>query len=99
MQAVKKGGNRQELHERIRKHSMEASEQIKKFGKSNDLVDRIANDSAFGMSKEEILKILDPSKLTGRAAAQTKAYLEDTVYPTLRFYDEDFDDIDTNVEV
>ena len=51
------------------------------------------------MSKEEILKILDPSKLTGRAAAQTKAYLEDTVYPTLRFYDEDFDDIDTNVEV
>ena len=99
MEAVKKGGNRQELHERIRKHSMEASEQIKKFGKSNDLVDRIANDSAFGMSKEEILKILDPSKLTGRAAAQTKAYLEDTVYPTLRFYDEDFDDIDTNVEV
>ena len=99
MEAVKKGGNRQELHERIRKHSMEASEQIKKFGKSNDLVDRIANDPAFGMSKEEILKILDPSKLTGRAAAQTKAYLEDTVYPTLRFYDEDFDDIDTNVEV
>ena len=99
MEAVKKGGNRQELHELIRKHSMEASEQIKKFGKSNDLVDRIANDPAFGMSKEEILKILDPSKLTGRAAAQTKAYLEDTVYPTLRFYDEDFDDIDTNVEV
>ena len=99
MEAVKKGGNRQELHERIRKHSMEASEQIKKFGKSNDLVDRIANDPAFGMSKEEILKILDSSKLTGRAAAQTKAYLEDTVYPTLRFYDEDFDDIDTNVEV
>ena len=99
MEAVKKGGNRQELHERIRKHSMEASEQIKKFGKPNDLVDRIANDPAFGMSKEEILKILDPSKLTGRAAAQTKAYLEDTVYPTLRFYDEDFDDIDTNVEV
>lgn len=99
MEAVKKGGDRQELHERIRKHSMEASEQIKKYGKPNDLVDRIANDSAFGMSKEEILQILNPYKLTGRAAAQTKAYLEDTVYPTLRFYDEDFDDIDTNVEV
>ena len=99
MEAVKKGGDRQELHERIRKHSMKASEQIKKYGKPNDLVNRIAKDPAFGMSKEEILKILDPSKLTGRAAAQTKAYLEDTVYPTLRFYDEDFDDIDTNVEV
>ena len=99
MEAVKKGGDRQELHERIRKHSMEASEQIKKYGKPNDLVDRIANDSAFGMSKEEILQILNPYKLTGRAAAQTIAYLLDTVYPTLRFYDEDFDDIDTNVEV
>lgn len=99
MEAVKKGGNRQELHERIRKHSMEASEQIKKFGKPNDLVDRIANDPAFGMSKEEILKILDPSKLTGRAAAQTKAYLEDTVYRTFRFYYDELEDIDTNVEV
>ena len=99
MEAVKKGGNRQELHERIRKHSMEASEQIKKLGKPNDLVDRIANDSAFGMSKEEILQILNPYKLTGRAAAQTVAYLGDTVYPTLQFYDDDFDNIDTNVEV
>ena len=99
MEAVKKGGNRQELHERIRKHSMEASEQIKKFGKPNDLVDRIVNDPAFGMSKEEILKILDPSKLTGRAAAQTKAYLEDTVYRTFRFYYDELEDIDTNVEV
>lgn len=99
MEAVKKGGDRQELHERIRKHSMEASEQIKKYGKPNDLVDRIANDSAFGMSKEEILKILDPSKLTGRAAAQTKAYLEDTVYRTFRFYYDELEDIDTNVEV
>ena len=99
MEAVKKGGNRQELHERIRKHSMEASEQIKKLGKPNDLVDRIANDSAFGMSKEKILQILNPYKLTGRAAAQTIAYLDDTVYPTLQFYDDDFDNIDTNVEV
>ena len=98
MEAVKKGGDRQELHERIRKHSMEASEQIKKYGKPNDLVDRIANDSAFGMSKEEILQILNPYKLTGRAAAQTIAYLLDTVYPTLRFYGE-LEDIDTNVEV
>ena len=98
MEAVKKGGDRQELHERIRKHSMEASEQIKKYGKPNDLVDRIANDSAFGMSKEEILQILNPYKLTGRAAAQTIAYLLDTVYPTLQSYGE-LEDIDTNVEV
>lgn len=98
MEAVKKGGDRQELHERIRKHSMEASEQIKKYGKPNDLVDRIANDSAFGMSKEEILQILNPYKLTGRAAAQTIAYLIDTVYPTLQSYGE-LEDIDTNVEV
>lgn len=98
MEAVKKGGDRQELHERIRKHSMEASEQIKKYGKPNDLVDRIANDSAFGMSKEEILQILNPYKLTGRAPAQTIAYLLDTVYPTLQSYGE-LEDIDTNVEV
>ena len=99
MEAVKKGGNRQELHEHIRTHSMTAAEQIKKFGKSNDLVDRIANDKAFGMSKDEVLKILDPAKLTGRAEAQVTEYLKSTVYPTLEFYTDELNDINTTVEV
>ena len=99
MEAVKKGGNRQELHEHIRIHSMAAAEQIKKFGKDNDLVDRIANDSAFGMSKEEVLQILDPTKLTGRAGKQVSDYLKKVVIPTLKFYTDDLEDINTTVEV
>ena len=99
MEAVKKGGNRQELHEHIRIHSMAAAEQVKKFGKDNDLVDRIANDPAFGMSKDEVLQILDPTKLTGRAGQQVSEYLDRIVYPTLHFYTDELKDINTTVEV
>ena len=75
MEAVKKGGNRQELHERIRIHSMEAGKRVKQKGLSNDLLKCIANDPAFGMSLEEIKASIDPVKLSGRCSGQVSDYL------------------------
>lgn len=83
MQAVKKGGDRQELHERIREHSMAASYRVKAEGLENDLVDRIAADDMFGMSKEEILEVLKPENFTGRSGKQTEEFIEEVVKPIL----------------
>lgn len=63
MDAVKRGGNRQDLHERIREHSMAAGKRIKEEGLENDMVDRIAGDPMFGMTREQILEHLDPVRL------------------------------------
>lgn len=83
MDAVKRGGNRQELHERIREHSMAAGAVVKKEGKENDLVERIAADSAFGMSREEIEALLEPKNFVGRAPEQTEEFLNEVVQPIL----------------
>ena len=83
MDAVKRGGNRQELHEKIREYSMQAGEQVKKFGNENNLVDLIANDAAFGMSKEEIVALLEPKNFVGRAPEQTAEFLAEVVKPIL----------------
>lgn len=83
MDAVKRGGNRQELHEKIRQHSMAAGAVVKQEGKENDLVDRIAADSAFGMTKEEIESILEPKNFVGRAPEQTAEFLAEVVQPIL----------------
>ena len=83
MDAVKRGGNRQELHERIREHSMAAGAVVKKEGKENDLVDRIAADPAFGMTKEEIEALLEPKNFVGRAPEQTEEFLGEVVQPIL----------------
>lgn len=83
MDAVKRGGNRQELHERIREHSMAAGAVVKKEGKENDLVDRIAADPAFGMTKEEIEALLEPKNFVGRAPEQTEEFLDEVVQPIL----------------
>ncbi|MBQ9198791.1 MAG: adenylosuccinate lyase [Lachnospiraceae bacterium] len=83
MDAVKRGGNRQELHEKIRTYSMQAGEQVKKYGNENNLVDLIAADSSFGMSKEEIEKILEPINFVGRAPQQTEEFLDEVVKPIL----------------
>ena len=83
MDAVKRGGNRQELHERIREHSMAAGAVVKKEGKENDLVDRIATDPAFGMTKEEIEALLEPKNFVGRAPEQTEEFLDEVVQPIL----------------
>ncbi len=83
MDAVKRGGNRQELHERIRELSMEAGAAVKKEGKENPLVDLIAADPAFGMTKEEIVSILEPKNFVGRAPQQTEEFLAEVVAPIL----------------
>lgn len=89
MAAVKKGGDRQELHEKIRQHSMAAGAVVKVEGKENDLVDRIAADSAFGLTKEEILSHMKPESFVGRAPKQVAEFVENEVQPILERYKED----------
>jgi adenylosuccinate lyase len=83
MSAVKKGGDRQELHEKIREHSIAAAKKVKEEGLENDLIERIAKDSAFSLSKEELLAILTPENFTGRSAEQTEEFIENTIKPLL----------------
>jgi adenylosuccinate lyase len=83
MGAVKRGGDRQLLHERIRLHAVAAAEQVKEHGAANDLVERIAGDAAFGMTRAELEALLDPARHTGRAAAQVDRFLAEHVGPQL----------------
>ena len=83
MDAVKKGGNRQELHERIRELSMEAGRNVKVEGKENNLLELIAADPEFNMSIEELQKTMEPSKYVGRSKEQVEAFLSDFVRPIL----------------
>ena len=83
MDAVKAGGDRQELHERIRELSMEAGKTVKEEGKPNDLLDRIAADPMFNTTKEELMKIMKPENYVGRAPEQVTEYLENVVRPVL----------------
>ena len=99
MNSVLKGGDRQELHEKIRIHSMEAGKQVKEYGKPNDLVKRIANDPSFGLTEEEILKILRPENLCGRAKNQVIDFLQNDVKPVIEKYSNLIKDIDTKLEV
>ena len=96
MDAVKRGGNRQELHEKIREYSMLAGEQVKKYGRENDLVDRIAADPDFGMTKEEIVSILEPKNFVGRAPEQTREFLAEVIQPIL---DENKDILGVTAEI
>ena len=83
MDAVKNGGNRQELHEKIRTLSMEAGKMVKEEGKDNNLVDLIAADPSFGLTKEEIVENLKPELYVGRAPRQVEVFLRDVVNPVL----------------
>ena len=83
MDAVKRGGDRQELHERIRVHSMAAAKVVKEEGRDNDLIDRIAQDPIFGVSKDERAAVLKPENYVGRAPAQVSEYLAEVVAPIL----------------
>lgn len=86
MEAVKRGGDRQELHEKIRVHSMAAGEQVKVYGRENDLIERIANDKAFGMTKDEITAAMKPENFIGRAPQQTEELVEEFVKPIIEKY-------------
>ncbi len=88
MDAVKRGADRQQLHERIRVHSMAASKVIKEDGGENDLLSRIAGDEIFGVTLEELNAIVSPEKYVGRAPQQTEEFLRDVVSPILEKYGE-----------
>ncbi|MBC8535224.1 adenylosuccinate lyase [Feifania hominis] len=84
MDAVKRGGDRQQLHERIRVHSQAAARAVKEEGKPNDLMERICADEAFGLTMEQVAGILSPENFTGRAPSQVSEYLDEVVEPVLR---------------
>lgn len=83
MECVKNGGNRQELHERIRIHSMEAGKKVKIEGKENDLLDRILEDEYFNLDKEKLMNIINPSNFIGFAIQQTEEFLKNDIKPIL----------------
>jgi len=83
MEAVKKGGDRQELHERIRVHSMEAGKMVKVDGGKNDLLERIAKDPVFGMTADDLSRILDVKQFIGRAPEQTREFVNEYVDPII----------------
>jgi adenylosuccinate lyase len=84
MAGVKAGGNRQHLHERIRQHSLAAAEQVKEFGKRNDLIDRLKADDAF--AKVDFKNVLDPKAYVGRAPQQVDEFIKNIVTPIRRKY-------------
>ncbi len=84
MDAVKAGGDRQELHEKIRVLSMEAGRNVKEKGEENNLLDLISQDEAFGMTKEKLKECMDPAKYVGRAPKQVDVFLKKVVNPILR---------------
>ena len=88
MQAVEKGGNRQELHERLRQHAIAAGKQVKEEGLPNDMVERIAADPAFGLTREEIEAGLVPENFVGRAPQQVEEFLANILQPIFDRYPE-----------
>ncbi len=83
MEGVKRGGDRQELHEGIRVHSMEAGKMVKVEGKSNDLIERIIADDTFKMTEEEILSMLEPENFVGRSPEQVVEFIGEYIQPIL----------------
>ena len=83
MDAVRRGGDRQELHERLRVHSLAAARRVKEEGEENDLIDRICGDPSFRLKREDVEAVLEPSRFTGRSAQQVEEYLSSVVRPML----------------
>ena len=86
MEEVKAGGDRQEIHETIRVHSMEASKKVKMEGKENDLIERIMNDASLKMDKSKIAEVLDPKNFIGFAPIQTEEFIRNEAQPILDKY-------------
>ena len=83
MDAVKAGGNRQELHEKIRTYSMEAGANVKREGKENNLLELIAADPAFNMTIDELKALMQPERYVGRAPQQTEEFINEIIRPLL----------------
>ncbi|WP_432204529.1 adenylosuccinate lyase [Cetobacterium somerae] len=98
MEGVKRGGDRQELHELIRVHSMEAGKQVKVEGLENDLIERILNDDSFDIDREKLMEILDPKNFIGFAPQQVVDFLENEVNPILE-KNKDLLGMDTDLKV
>ena len=96
MKAVKKGGDRQELHERLREHAVAAAAVVKQEGKPNDMIARVEADPAFGLTREEIEAELSPEAFTGRSAEQVTEFLRDVIQPVL---DANAEDVGQHVEL
>ncbi len=96
MESVKRGGDRQELHERIREHSMAAAQRVKGEGLDNDLIKRIIADDSFNLSKEEILAIIDPTKFVGRAPSQVVEFIDEYITPIV---EDNKDAVDIHSEI
>jgi adenylosuccinate lyase len=86
MEAVKKGGDRQQLHEAIRVHSMEAGKQVKELGNENDLLKRIADDPLFNLTHEDMSKLTNPSDYIGRSSEQVDDFIKEIITPILEKY-------------
>ena len=95
MEAVKRGGDRQDLHEKIREYSMEAAKRVKYEGLDNNLIEKIIADGSFKMTEEEILGIMDPKNFTGRSKEQVDEFIAEQVNPVLA----KFDNLDLNVDL
>ncbi len=87
MEGVRKGGDRQELHELIREHSMEASKRVKLEGLDNDLITRILGDSRFGLSEDELKHTLNPKHYVGRAPKQVEEFIDEEINPIVHLYE------------
>ena len=83
MSAVKKGGDRQELHEKLRIHSIATAKVVKEEGKENDLIDRICADESFKLTRAEINSILKPINFVGRSVEQVEEYISTCIQPVL----------------
>ena len=88
MECVKAGGDRQELHEHIRVHSMDAARNVKEFGKANDLIERLRNDSLFSAVANRMDDILKPEAFIGMASYQVENYLAEIVRPLLKKHED-----------
>ncbi|CAM2009445.1 adenylosuccinate lyase [Acanthopleuribacter pedis] len=98
MEAVKRGGDRQELHEAVRVHSLEAGRMVKMEGRENDLLDRIAGDPSFGIDRAGLDAMMEPSQYTGRSEQQVHEFLAEEITPLLaRYNDGDADDVELKV--
>lgn len=99
MDSVKRGGNRQELHERIRVHSLEAGRNVKDLGLTNNLIDLIAEDPVFGMTREELTAHLEPSRYIGRCPQQVEEFLNAQVAPVLERWSEAMEEPEAELKV
>lgn len=97
MEAVKAGGDRQELHEKIRVHSMDAAREVKEKGNENDLIERIAKDKAFGLDLSQLKEVLDAKNYIGRSKEQVEEFVNEHIKPILEDNNETKFNIDLNV--